>query len=130
MKILTCFLFLFLTDSSKQRTRLRSKISSERADLKRTISIHVRLEDIESGHFPWKKDSADRGSIRLADLSRNSRGGWQLNLNILIRCLEQLEDSLLSLFKSAFNRICGLVRDYLSVPFLTIRERWRVQQTN
>lgn len=47
------------------------------------------------------------------------RGGWQLNLNILIRCLEQLEDSPLSLFKSAFNRICGfmLVRDYLSVPF-------------
>ncbi|KAK2552379.1 hypothetical protein P5673_026459 [Acropora cervicornis] len=53
-----------LADSSKQRTRLRSKISSERADLKRTISIHVRLEDIESGHFPWKKDSADRVPIR------------------------------------------------------------------
>lgn len=53
-----------LLDSSKQRRRLRSKISAVKANLKETVDNYnhinprlcVNIEDVQSGVFSWMVD--------------------------------------------------------------------------
>lgn len=54
-----------LTDSSKQRSRLRSKLTTTKAELEECIdgfkllepSSELNMEDIQQGAFPWLPES-------------------------------------------------------------------------
>ena len=57
--------YAFSVDVSKQRQRLRTKISAEKTKLEQVIAKYnrlsiadsVQLHEIESGTFPWKADT-------------------------------------------------------------------------
>ncbi|EDO32846.1 predicted protein [Nematostella vectensis] len=56
-----------LADSSKQRSRLRKKISQEKRGLKELVSSynllvenHISIEDVEAGLFPWLFEYEER----------------------------------------------------------------------
>lgn len=56
---------IFFLDGSKQRQKLRSKISSEKEKLKDLVDKYnrlvaerdqVKLDDVENGNFSWKAE--------------------------------------------------------------------------
>lgn len=57
--------YAFSVDGSKQRQRLRTKISAEKTKLEQVIAKYnrlsiadsVQLHEIENGTFPWKADT-------------------------------------------------------------------------
>ena len=72
--------FVLLSDSSKQRARLRKKIGTEKAGLEETISRYnglvtdhpIQKEEIEKGSFPWNENSTDTGKA----LARTDKFGY------------------------------------------------------
>ena len=58
------FFFFYFLDGSKQRQKLRGKISNEKVRLTKTVDAYnklyadnsVQLADIEAGNFPWKTE--------------------------------------------------------------------------
>lgn len=63
--LIICYILFFL-GGSKQRKRLRTKITQEKKNLNELTELYNNLtsnsvirEDIEQGNFPWKDDCDD-----------------------------------------------------------------------
>lgn len=62
--LFVCVFFFYFLDGSKQRQKLRGKISNEKVRLTKTVDTYnklyadnsVQLADIEAGNFPWKTE--------------------------------------------------------------------------
>ena len=74
--IINCLLLISYLDSSKQRTRLRAKLTVSKAELKECINglkvLHpeeeIDVESIEQGIFPWLDRSTQGKKTRLLPL--------------------------------------------------------------
>lgn len=71
-------LIYFYIDSSKQRRRLRSKISAVKANLKETVDNYnhinsrlcVNIEDVQSGVFSWMVDIDSQEGINTFSIKK------------------------------------------------------------